>query len=255
MPHETYPTVGLAGVPLRPHGPRNTIDLSTGLQEVNVAMRRHGQAPLAPVNVRIGAQIYRARTMRNLSQAELAVRSGVPQGRISAIEAGKGAKGPTLDVLSRLTAALGLDVDLTPTQAAAEAAAVADLTTREVVRLTSASYDHSMGQVLVQISTHAAPDMPSDEADWVLWPYDVQRPWGVWQAPAHAVERVTVRAASMVVHLSGAGGLRCVPGASGQPPAVRAVEAAPGDEVEIVSEGDEPLLFMTYPLSKPDEAR
>ena len=254
MSNEIYATAGLAGVPLRPHGPRNTVDLTTGLQALDDAMRRHGQAPLAPVNVRIGAQIHRARILQNLTQAELAMRSGVPQGRISAIEAGKGAKGPTLDVISRLTTALGLEVDLTPTQAAAEAAAVAELTVREVVTLTSASYDHSMGRVLVQISTGSAPNISPGDGRQIEWPYDLGRPWGVWQAPAHAVERVTVRAASMVVHLSGAGAVRVIPDMPGQPPAVRAVEAAPGDQVEIISEGDEPLLFMTYPLNTRDQA-
>jgi transcriptional regulator with XRE-family HTH domain len=58
---------------------------------------------------RFSTMLRRLRERRDMSQAELARKSKVPQGYISALESGE-KKNPGLDVLKRLARALGVPV-------------------------------------------------------------------------------------------------------------------------------------------------
>jgi transcriptional regulator with XRE-family HTH domain len=58
----------------------------------------------------MGEKIYRARTQRRLSQAELAERTGVTQAAISRLESGE-QDNPTATVLRKLAITLGMSMD------------------------------------------------------------------------------------------------------------------------------------------------
>jgi transcriptional regulator with XRE-family HTH domain len=58
----------------------------------------------------MGEKIYRARTQRRWSQAELAERTGVTQAVISRLESGV-QRNPTTDVLRQLALTLGMSMD------------------------------------------------------------------------------------------------------------------------------------------------
>jgi DNA-binding XRE family transcriptional regulator len=61
---------------------------------------------------RVGRQIAKARLARKLTQRQVATRAHVDQGDISKIE--RGAANPTLETLSAVAFAVGLEVSLKP---------------------------------------------------------------------------------------------------------------------------------------------
>ena len=63
-------------------------------------------------HLRFAAQFARLRLERSLTQAQLSERSGVRQGEISRLEAGKG--NPSRDTLFRVARALGAELRLVP---------------------------------------------------------------------------------------------------------------------------------------------
>ena len=61
------------------------------------------------VRARVGLRVQQARRERGLSQEELADRSGVHQTYLSGVERGR--RNPTVTVLQKIAAALGLDIE------------------------------------------------------------------------------------------------------------------------------------------------
>lgn len=84
---------------------RSLADLVEHFEETNPkAVQEKG---LSSAALRAGELIRRMRKEARLSQAELAQKLGVTQARISELEAGLGAQGPTWDVMERAAAACG----------------------------------------------------------------------------------------------------------------------------------------------------
>jgi|SRR5262249_27435704 len=71
-------------------------------------------AGLSSAALRAGDLIRTMRKTAGLSQSELAARMGVKQSRVSEIEAGLGAQGPTWDVMERVASACGRDLRALP---------------------------------------------------------------------------------------------------------------------------------------------
>ena len=61
------------------------------------------------VRVRVGLNLQNARSQRGLSQEELAHLASVHQTYLSGVERGK--RNPTIEVLDRIAAVLGIDIE------------------------------------------------------------------------------------------------------------------------------------------------
>lgn len=78
---------------------------------------------LTSAGMRAGAIVRGMRRSAGLAQAELALRLGVSQERVSEIERGAGPQGPTFELLERIAAACGMKLVATLVEPAEEVAA------------------------------------------------------------------------------------------------------------------------------------
>lgn len=62
------------------------------------------------LTLEVGRTIRQARKLADLTQTELAVRTGIDQGDLSRLETGQGVRGATIAIIERVAQALGRDV-------------------------------------------------------------------------------------------------------------------------------------------------
>lgn len=85
--------------------------------EIEHEQRERGEEPaLSSAAFRAGALIRMMRKSGGLSQAMLARRIGVTQARVSELEAGAGARGPSWDLMERVASACGATILVSPTE-------------------------------------------------------------------------------------------------------------------------------------------
>jgi transcriptional regulator with XRE-family HTH domain len=253
--------VGRSKVPLRKHPPRNTISVAEALGELKDRPAALGMDELETTSFLLGIELQRARKRLGMSQDELSERSGVPQPRISAIEAGKCANGPTVEIIQRLADALQLQLQLSPYEVSAEKSLSGAFTISNArsVRLADASYDIDIGLSLVDTLTDldAILSMKAHLMEQKIVPpafaYNRRAVWGVWHALPHSSAKLKASVPTIVAAIKGDGQVVVQVGQAKITDKVAL--ACPGEVVTVSNNATQSVGFVTLMLDEASLSR